>query len=134
MAFPDTPVNIVAQQPLGPYLALQPTALQLALAWTAADPVQGNQFTGTGHELLLIHNADAAPQTVTIKSVALPGNLRTGDITTYSIPIGGYAMFNFAKAASIPGWSTGGLANGKVKFLASDADIMYAVLTVGATT
>lgn len=75
----------------------------------------------TGKEILLVHNANAGAQTVTISSVVDPYK-RTGDITTYSVGIGEYAAFPpFPK----DGWAQ---SDGYLYFAASAADVNFAVL------
>lgn len=67
-----------------------PTVPQL-FAFTAGDVANGLQFTMSGKDLILIFNNDAAPQTVTINSVADPYG-RTGDITAFSMAAGTYYL------------------------------------------
>lgn len=64
----------------------------LAFVFTAADATNFNSFAATGREILIAHNGDAAPQTVTIHSIADPYG-RSGDITAESIAAGAYHVF-----------------------------------------
>lgn len=87
-----TPIAI--QSPPGSYPILPLTALQAQLLFAASDASaapNGNSFVSTGREMLFLYNSGGAPATVTITSV--PDSLqRTGDITTYSVPNGAWAM------------------------------------------
>lgn len=87
-----TPIAI--QSPPGAYPILPLTALQAQLLFAASDASaapNGNSFVSTGRELLLVYNSAGAPGTVTVASVA-DALQRTGDITTYSVPAGAWAM------------------------------------------
>lgn len=114
---------LTAQTPLGPYPGTV-SAGQLAFTFAAADNVNGNSFAYTGHEVLLIQNTDAAAQTVTISSVADQFG-RTQDVTAYSIPASGFAVFNFRGGGT--GWKQN---DGTVHFTASTATIKFAVLSI----
>lgn len=109
----------------GPYPALPISANARDVAFTAAgaDFADGASFPITGRELLLVHNGNAGAQTVTITSVADDKN-RTGDITTYSIGIGEYALFGPFKKA---GWAQ---STGLLHFAATAADVEFLVLRV----
>jgi hypothetical protein len=113
--------NVALQTPLGPYA--QPSAGQLAITEQAADASNGNKFTLSGHEVLVMHNTDTVAQTVTISSVA-DNEGRTGDITTYSIAAGAIAVYSFR--GGVGGWQQ---SDGSVHMLASAATIKFAVLT-----
>lgn len=74
----------------------------LTLTWTACDNVNGNAFTSTGHEILLVNNTDGAgAHTFTVTSV--PDALGRSDtsLTGYSVAINGFAMIY---TISLNGW------------------------------
>lgn len=76
---------------LGPFGAYTGTAARLTMA--AGDNANGNQFAVGPRELVVAHNTSAGALTLTVTSVADARTGRTGDITTYSIPAGEYAIF-----------------------------------------
>jgi hypothetical protein len=110
--------NIIAKYP-----SLPLTANSADFTWTAAGAsfADGAGFALTGKEVLLARNPTGGALTVTISSVVDP-YIRTGDITTYSIGAGEYAVFPpFPKA----GWAQ---ADGKLYLAASAATVEFAVL------
>ena len=113
-----TPVQMPAHYP-----ALQPAANSLDVAFTpaGADFADGAGFPLTGKEIVIVHNANAAAKTVTVTSV-IDAFKRTGDITTYSIGIGEYAVLPQFQLA---GWQQ---ADGKLYLAASAADVEFLVL------
>lgn len=97
-----------------------PTA-GVTVTFTAADIVNDNDFVLTGKELILVQNADAAPQTVTITSA--PDALgRTKDIAAESIAAGAFKCFGVPQ---IEGWRQ---SDGKLYLEASDADVKFCIL------
>ncbi len=92
-------------------------------AWEAGDNVNGNDFSPTGEELLLIRNDNVGAQTVTITTVADKLG-RTGDITTYSVGIGEYAVFG---PFAVEGWRQ---TDGKIHVACSAADVMFALMRI----
>ncbi len=113
-----TPKSLPAKYP-----ALPIAANALDFTWTeaGADFADGFSFPLTGKEILLVRNDNAGAQTVTISSVADEYG-RTGDITTYSVGIGEYAVFPQFQLA---GWKQ---SDGKLYGAASAADVSLAVL------
>ena len=102
---------------------LQWATTPATLTWTAADNVNGNEFTWTGKEILLVRNDDVGAQLVTIDSVPDPYT-REGD-QTQSVPAGAYRIFGS------PFPSTGWLqADGKIYVDAASANVMLAVITI----
>lgn len=97
-----------------------------ALTMTAADVTNKNQFVAKGSDLVVAHNTHATvPQTVTINSVNDPYG-RKGDITAYSIPAGGYAVFG----PFLPlGWRN---PDGYIYLEASTADVKFGVVELPA--
>jgi hypothetical protein len=80
-----------------------------------------------GRDLLFFQNSDAGAVTVTITSVADEKN-RTGDITTYSIGIGEFAMFSVGLTNQL-GWQS---TAKKIRITVSDADLKVSVLRLPA--
>lgn len=116
---PRTTINATPVK--GPFVALQPTADSLDAVYTAADTVNFNQVVAAGTQVLVAVNIGASPYTVTITSA--PGsNLRTGDITAYSIGAG--EMMAFVISGQ-PGWVQ---ADGFVYFQGSNASVKFAIL------
>jgi hypothetical protein len=107
--------------PKGPYPVLPPAANSLDFVFTAADVDDFDEFTLTGHELLLVTSGGS--HTFTLESVA-DGQNRTGDITTYAMTIGEFACFWFGQK---PGWEQSG---GKVFLKGSDAAVKFAVIRI----
>src|SRR6266403_396314 len=112
---------LTVQQVVGPYPVLPLTALALAVTFAAADVANGNSFPVTGKEVILVQNTDAAPQTITLSSVA-DGLNRTGDVTAYSLPIGAFAAFC---PSQITGWKQ---ADGNMYISAATATVKFAIL------
>lgn len=113
-----TPVSLPAKYPA---LPITPNALDAAFTAAGADFADGASFPMTEKEILIVHNANAGAQTVTITSTIDPYK-RTGDITAYSIGIGEYAVFpQFQKA----GWVQ---SDGNLYLAASAADVEFLVL------
>lgn len=91
------------------------------LTMTAADVANKEQVTLTGNELVIAYNANAGAQTVTISSV-VDDMGRTGDVTTYSIGAGEYAVFG---PFGTEGWRQ---SDGKLYFEATHADVKLGVV------
>src|ERR1700743_1929655 len=91
---------IVPLAPKGPYPGTV-NAGDLALPFVAADIANLNQFAAAGTEVLIVQNSDAAAQTITLTSKP-DAYGRTGDIATYSLPAGTFAVFSFRNANQ--GW------------------------------
>lgn len=101
------------------------TANGADFTFTVADVANGNQVAATNNDLVLAYNSSgASAYTVTIGSVADPFN-RTGDITTYSLGLGEYAVFGpFPNL----GWKQ---TDGYLYLNASNAAVMFAVIALG---
>lgn len=114
---------LTVQQLLARYPTLPVTANAADFVFTAAGAafVDGVRFPHTGREIVLIRNDNVGAQTVTVESVVDPQN-RTGDITTYSVGIGEYAVFN---AMALTGWTQ---PSGEFWLTATAADVMFAIL------
>jgi hypothetical protein len=114
---------------LGRVFATPLTALSQALVFTAADVANGNSFVSTGRELILVMNTGAAPGTVTVSSVVDP-SARTGDITSYSLPIGNVTP-QFADFGPLPlaGWAQ---PAGVVNLQGSAATVWFCIVRLPA--
>ena len=62
------------------------TAGQLSVTLTACDTVNGNTFTSTGREVLILQNTDSSPHNITITPVADPYGGTNTSLTAYSLP------------------------------------------------
>lgn len=91
------------------------------LEWTAADAVNGNQFTLTGVEVLLVHNSSGGALTVTVTSAADPYG-RSSDIDAHSIPASEYRVL---QRFPVDGWQQN---DGKLYVDGSAAGILFAVI------
>lgn len=117
--------TIAVVNPPGAYPALPLVALSAALAFTACDVANGNASPSTGREILVVENTGAAPGTITVASA--PDALgRTGDITTYSLPIGSVTpQFAVLGPFLTAGWRQ---ADGNIYFNGSAATVFVAVI------
>lgn len=125
---PRTALTVQAPVSLLPYPTLPIGAGAAAFTMAAADNVNGNSFPHTGREIIIARNKDAGAQTVTLTSVANPADNRTGDITTYSLPIGSvtptYAIFG---PFPVNGWRQ---SDGNFYLTASSANIEFAIIRI----
>lgn len=119
-------VAYAVQTPLTPQVAKENNyavqAGDLALTETACDAVNGNSFPLTGHEILIVHNTDAAAaHTFTVTSI--PDQLgRSGDITAYSVPLSSIAAIYMN---TISGWQQ---TNGTVLLACNSNLLKYGIL------
>jgi hypothetical protein len=116
-----------AQTPLTTIVLVQNnvavTAGQLTLTLTACDTANGNSFTATGREILLVDNTGGSAYTFTVSSVA--DNLGRSDtsLTTYSVAAG---VITAVQMKFLTGWVQQG---GQLVYLAcSNAAVKYAVI------
>lgn len=91
------------------------------LTMTAADVSEKEQVTLTGNELVIAHNTGASAYTITVTSVVDKMG-RTGDISTYSLGAGEYAVFG---PFGTEGWRQ---TNGRLYFEASNAAVRFGVI------
>lgn len=118
--------NIATQGVIGPYPAGgSVAALALDLTWTVADVSNGNKFTFTGKEILLIWNTDSSGHHCTFSSVA-DSKGRTNDVTAYALAAADIARFSFRGGAE--GWQQS--ADGSIHISADNALVMFAILTI----
>ncbi|MFP5369276.1 MAG: hypothetical protein ACLGI3_00780, partial [Actinomycetes bacterium] len=83
---PITPEVVPVESPL----------TEEVLTWTNADVANGNAFTWTGKEILLVWNSDATvARNVTIQSVPINGRQDPKHNTAQSVPVGEYRAYNF---------------------------------------
>jgi hypothetical protein len=101
---PATPTQIVTEAMIGPYTTTPVPAGNLAIAFTAADPVNGNffYFDYPKGDLIIAHNTDyTATHYFTLYSVPDIPFDRTGDISEYAVPAGTLMIYNLNAAT---GW------------------------------
>ena len=113
-----TPKQLPEKYPATPITA---NALDFAFTAAGADFADGAGFTLTGKEVLIAYNPEATPYTVTVESVVDSYN-RLGNITTYSVGAGEYAVF---PQFPTDGWRQ---SSGRLHFAASNALVQFAVL------
>lgn len=93
------------------------------LALTACDATNFEQYASTGRELVFVYNSGAGARTITFTSA--PDELgRTGDITTYSLAAGEYAVFG---PFPVRGWRQ---SNGYMYLQGSHAEVKVGVVTI----
>lgn len=109
--------------PLGPYISGQPGANALNFTFTACDTSNGNKFSLTGRDILLVENTGMSAYTFTVTSA--PDSLgRTNDITAYSVAAGDFSAFNLR--GDISGWRQ---TDGSIHLACSNAAIEFAPIT-----
>ena len=120
-------LDLTVLDPVNGYPSLPLDANSADVAFTAAGAsfADGAAFPYTGRELLLVRNANAGAQTVTISSVP-DSHQRTGDITAYSLAAGEIAAFFLHRTE---GWRQ---SDGKLYIAASAADVEFAVIRLPA--
>jgi hypothetical protein len=117
--------------PKGPWFALPVAAASLGLVETASQAAAYDTVQITGRTLILIRNSSAAtPYTFTLTSVANYPDLRTGDITTYSVAAQAAPTTANATAVfivDIPGWQQ---ADGNVWITCTNAALVIAAIPI----
>lgn len=109
---------------LGNFPALALVANSVDLPMTAADAVNYEMVVMSGKDLVIAHNTGAGARTVTITSATEGRTRRTGDITTYSIGAGEFAVFGpFEKA----GWMQ---TDGKLYFAGEHSEVKFGVVAL----
>lgn len=118
---------------IGPYTTTPVTATGLDVAFTAADPTNGNYFnvdTPNG-DVLIVWNTDSSSHHFTLSSVVDSPFDRTGDITSYVVGAGIISMYNLECGVSgtadtaVVGWSNN---FGQILFSADSALIKFAII------
>jgi hypothetical protein len=97
------------------------TAGSLVITFAACDATNGNSFTATGREVLLIQNSGGSTYTVTINSTADSLNRLDTSLTTYSVAAGAYAA---VQMKNLTGWQS----SGSISMTCSNASIKFAVI------
>jgi len=64
----------------------QVSAGNLTVTMTACDTVNGNQYTYTGRDVLLMQNTDTSAHAITINTIADPYGGTNTTLTAYSLP------------------------------------------------
>jgi len=118
-------VTLVKTTPLGAYGSYA-TINTADMTMAAADTDGKNQFVASGNELVVAFNSDSGAQTLTVNSVADPYG-RTGNIATYSIGAGEYAIFGPFR---LDGWKQ---TDGKIYLEASSALVKLGVIALPGT-
>jgi hypothetical protein len=89
----------------------------------AADSGNGNQFVASGRDLVIVHNTDTNPQTLTIVSAPdLAG--RKADITAYSIAAGAHLDVLITAASLFT------QTDGTIQLTASSSLVKFLVLSL----
>lgn len=99
----------------------QISAGQLTFTLAACDNTNGNTFTATGREILIVQNTDASPHTFTITPVADPYGGTNTTLTAYSSPAN---SFSGIQMKYLIGWQTGST----IAMTCSSNLLKYAVL------
>ena len=97
------------------------TAGSLVITFAACDASNGNSFTSTGREVLVIFNSGGSPYTITVNSVADQFNRLDASLTTYSVAAGAYAAVQMKNLA---GWQS----SGSISMTCSNAAVKFAVI------
>lgn len=94
----------------------------LTLTFTASDTSNGNAFTSTGKEILIIQNTDASPHTFTVTSVGDALGRSDTSLTNYSVAANSFSMLY---CSTIAGWKEN---TGQI-FLTSSSNLLkFAVI------
>jgi len=96
------------------------------MTMAAADTSNQNQFVASSRDLVIAHNTGGSAYTITVTSVDDPHYGRQGDIATYSLGAGEYAIFGPFKR---PGWVQ---SDGYVYLEASNALVKFGVVALPA--
>jgi len=121
-----TATAIVVQQLLSPFPATPLTASSADIVFTALTVTEGDVFTCTGREVILIKNGTGT-NTLTISS-ADDEKGRAEDVTSYSIAAGLLACFSQGLTNS-QGWKN---SSGQIKLTPSSAELTCAVVRLPA--
>lgn len=107
------------------YPTLPVTALSLDIAFVAGDASNGNDWSASNGDVLVMWNnlLAGSTRTVTITSVIDAATNRTGDITAYSMAVTIHSAVRFS---NIRGWAN--TSTGKILATPSHLDVKFAVL------
>lgn len=64
----------------------QITAGQLTVTMTACDTTNGNQYTYTGRDILVLQNTDTSAHAISVNTIADPFGGTNSSLTSYSLP------------------------------------------------
>jgi hypothetical protein len=98
-----------------------PSAGGLAISLTACDATNGNSYTFTGQEVLLVYNSDSSAHTFTITTVADQWGGTNSSFTNYSVAATSYAAVQMK-------YPSGFNQSGVVDLTCSSNLLKYAVL------
>lgn len=85
----------------------QITAGQLTVTMTACDSTNGNQYTYTGRDVLVMQNTDTSAHAITVNTIADPYGGTNTTLTSYSLPASSISAVQMKYSQ---GWSqTGGV-------------------------
>lgn len=118
------PTALTVQNILAPFAAVAAGAADFTFA--AGTITDGDTFTCTGREILVVFNNDAGATTLTITSVDDEKG-RSEDIV-YSLAAGDYAAFGVG-LTNAAGWQS---SSKTIRITVSDADLRVAVLRLPA--
>lgn len=95
-----------------------------AMAFTPADPTNGNKFVSTGKELLVVHNTGAGSRNVTFQTIAINGRQDPNHNTAIAVAAGLYKVFG---PFPLKGYRQ---SDGTISVTGSHAEVEFAVLKV----
>lgn len=116
--------RLTAKTPPGSYPALPLGSAAGTLTMAGADVANGNDCLYSGNALVIVHNTNASPQTITFTSSADPTTKRTGDITDHPLAADAYEVFG---PFTGPGWRQPG---GLLFIDASHAEVLIEVVNL----
>lgn len=127
------PTPVFSELIIGPYTPVPVSPTNLNLSWTAADPVNGNQFIydSPSGDILLAWNRDyTTPHNFTLTSTQDDPFLRLGDIQNYEITAGQIMAYNLGNFPNnIPtGWGTLLASTYYINFSADSPLIYFSIL------
>lgn len=100
------------------------TAGQLVLTFTACDTTNGNSFTSTGREVLIVNNTGASAYTFSIASVADNLGRTDSSLTNYSVGAGAIVAIQMKYQT---GWLQSSTTSA-INLTCSNAALKYAVV------
>lgn len=116
---------LTVQEVKAPFAAIGAGEADFTLA---AGNTDGNYFTCTGREIIIIYNpAGGSTYTVTVTSVADEKG-RSGNLTSYSMAAGDYVVLPMA-LTNAQGWKD---TSGRVNITVNNAAVLVAVLRLPA--
>src|SRR4051794_12132050 len=98
-------------------------AAGVPIVMTAADVANGNQFVGSGRDLVVAYNSGASGHTVTVSSANDPQQ-RKGDITAETIAAGAIRIYG---PLPVSGWIQ---SDGYIYIAANHAEVLFGILSL----